>query len=101
MKGSLDMTKRHVELRYEVARNVAITREAAGLSQSEFGRRIDVSPQKIWNIENAVYFPDPATVIKICEEFNVTTDWIYRGIRSSVPAEMPGRLRTAAQRLLH
>ncbi|MGD0769795.1 MAG: helix-turn-helix domain-containing protein [Tepidisphaeraceae bacterium] len=52
-------------LRVSIARDVVISRKAAGLSQAELARRAGIPPETLNRIEKAKVMPDEATVAKI------------------------------------
>lgn len=54
-------------------------RQALGLSQDEFGRRLGVTRGAVTNIELNKVEPKPLFVDLICREFNVSEEWIRTG----------------------
>lgn len=54
-------------------------RQALGLSQDEFGRRLGVTRGAITNIELNKVEPKPLFVDLICREFNVSEAWLRDG----------------------
>jgi ribosome-binding protein aMBF1 (putative translation factor) len=51
--------------RVSIARDIVISRKAAGLSQAELARRAGIRPETLNRIEKAKVMPDEATVAKI------------------------------------
>ena len=52
----------------------------SGLSQTEFARRVKVTPAYIWRILNIdTVKPSERVVADICREFNVSEDWLRTG----------------------
>lgn len=54
-------------------------RQALGLSQDEFGRRLGVTRGAVTNIELNKVEPKPLFVDLICREFNVSESWLRTG----------------------
>ncbi len=54
-------------------------RQALGLSQDEFGRRLGVTRGAVTNIELNKVEPKPLFVDLICREFNVSETWLRTG----------------------
>lgn len=54
-------------------------RQALGLSQDEFGRRLGVTRGAVTNIELNKVEPKPLFVDLICREFNVSEKWLRTG----------------------
>lgn len=54
-------------------------RQALGLSQDEFGRRLGVTRGAVTNIELNKVDPKPLFVDLICREFNVNETWLRTG----------------------
>lgn len=54
-------------------------RQALGLSQDDFGRRLGVTRGAITNIELNKVDPKPLFVELICREFNVDEHWLRTG----------------------
>lgn len=54
-------------------------RQALGLSQDEFGRRLGVTRGAVTNIELNKVEPKPLFVDLICREFNVSEEWLRTG----------------------
>ncbi len=60
-----------------VGKNIKAIREAYGLTQAEFAKKLEVSDKAVssWELEERT--PRPATVDKICQEFNLIKSQIY------------------------
>jgi transcriptional regulator with XRE-family HTH domain len=74
-----------------VGERLAMTRRALGYaSAADFVRVFNTSfkmTQQRWsNYETGDHLPPPEVALAICDRFDLTTDWIYRGVRSGLPA---------------
>lgn len=54
-------------------------RKASGLSQADFGAKINVSQNYIWMIEKGDRVPSDRTLADICREFHVNETWLRTG----------------------
>ena len=59
-----------------IGRNISRLRTSRGLSQSDLGKEIGLTPSAISNIENAVSYPSIDTLIRFAEFFSVTMDYL-------------------------
>ena len=80
-----------------VAENLSSVIEASGLSQSKFARRIGVTPSKLGNWLRGENYPDPVAMIRVCEAFGVSMDWLYRRKIFGIDASVADCLRAAAE----
>lgn len=78
-----------------VGNNLRVAIEALGLSQAEFARRTRIAPNKLHNYLRGANYPDPLWLVRVCDEFGLTTDWFYRGARAGVAARVAENLRVA------
>jgi hypothetical protein len=78
-----------------VGNNLRIAIDALGLSQAEFCRRTGIAPNKLSNYLRGDNYPDPIWLVRVCDEFGLTTDWFYRGARAGVAAGVAAYLRAA------
>jgi len=70
----------------DIAERLILTREALGKNQAELCRITGISTQKWNNAEakrNRLSIPDAT---RLCRATGVTMDWIYRGVRTGLPA---------------
>jgi hypothetical protein len=79
-----------------VGNNLRLAIEALGLSQAEFSRRTKIATNKLHNYLRGDNYPDPLWLARVCDEFGLTTDWFYRGVRAGVAAAVAENLRAAA-----
>ena len=54
-------------------------RKSLGLTQDEFAKRLDLSRNYIWMIENGERIPPDRTISSICREFGVREEWLRTG----------------------
>ena len=78
-----------------VGNNLRLAIDALGLSQAEFCRRTGIAPNKLSNYLRGDNYPDPIWLVRVCDEFGLTTDWFYRGARAGVAAGVAAYLRAA------
>ena len=55
-------------------------RKNSGLSQDAFGKKLNLSKNYIWMIENGERIPSDRTIADICREFGVNRVWLETGI---------------------
>ena len=79
-----------------VGNNLRLCIEALGLSQAEFARRTDIAPNKLHNYLRGQNYPEPQWLVRVCEEFGLTTDWFYRGSRAGVASNVAESLQAVA-----
>ena len=51
-----------------------------GLTQTDFGSRINISQNYVWMIEKGERVPGERTIKDICREFSVNEEWLRSGI---------------------
>ncbi len=73
-------------------------RTAAGMTQSELGKKLDIKPSTVGMYERGCRKPDGEMVVKICEVFHVSSDSLLGMSESSHEAvdiikEMSNRIR--------
>ena len=67
------------ELFKAMGKRIQIRRKELHMKQSDLAERIDVSNNHISGIETGAHTPSLPTFIRICEELNVTPDYIILG----------------------
>ena len=75
----------HIRKTEDIATRLRHTREALGVNQREFAMRAHLSQNRYNQYESG---SRPLTIDaahKICDEYGVTLDWLYRGDRSRLP----------------
>lgn len=63
----------------DVGNRIKEVRFSNGLSQEEFGRQISVTKSSISKMENGASAPTDQTIKLICQEFNVSPQWLRTG----------------------
>lgn len=51
-----------------------------GLSQADFGKRIGITRSSVSKLESNENNPSEQTIKLICREFNVSYDWLTKGV---------------------
>ena len=64
---------------------LAVTREALGLSAAELCKRIDCKPNRWSQYESGDRRITLEIADRLCDEFGLSLDWIYRGNRAFLP----------------
>ena len=82
----------------EVGDRLRAVREALELSQSDVARAIDVRANTYNQWEHGKRLIDPLVASRLCDQFGVTMDWIYRGNMSSLPQHLAAKLVRADTR---
>ncbi len=80
-------------MRSEIGFRLRSTREELGIGQTEFARTAGVKPNTYNQYENGERLPDIICAIYICDAYNVTLDWIYRGDPSGLDPKFWSQLR--------
>ena len=62
-----------------IGRRLELTRLALGLSAGAFARSADIGTSAYSNYANGDRQPTVYQALKLCERFELTLDWIYRG----------------------
>jgi len=55
----------------------------SGLNKTQFAKKINVSQPSIGKYEDGIQLPSVDTIINICQEFNVSADWLLLGIENA------------------
>lgn len=63
----------------DIGARIQSTRKEAQYTQAKFAEKIDVSTQYISDLERGTVGASVQTIIKICDELNISTDYILRG----------------------
>jgi transcriptional regulator with XRE-family HTH domain len=83
--------------RTEVGRRLRAAIEALGLTLTAVGKTLDTSPSKMGNWLRGDSYPSEWFIKQFCDRYGITTDWIYRGIVSGMPAELANALWKSEQ----
>lgn len=77
-----------------IARRLRATRAAlAADNQQEFGDRAGISQSNYSQYENGHKRPSIDNAIALCDTYNLTLDWIYRGDPSGLPYKLANAIR--------
>ena len=58
---------------------IKILRASKDITQDEFGKIIGLSQKQVSKFESNRTLPTTETIIKICEEFKISSDWLLFG----------------------
>jgi len=84
--------KRNYEVLWAIGRRLAAARVALEKTQAEISRALGCKPNT-WSVyESGDRMPDPETMALFADKFGITTDWVYRGYRGSLPADIARRI---------
>jgi len=83
------------DLKLDVGRRLRRTRLSLGLDQQEFGTRAGLSQPQYNQFENGKRILTLSSALRLCDEYGLTLDWLYRGD----PSGLPYRLATAIRDL--
>lgn len=76
-----------------VAARLALARKAYGLDQQEFGKRAGLSQPQYNQFETGKRLLTLGPAMRLCEEYNLTLDWLYRDDPSGLPSDLWLRMR--------
>ena len=62
-----------------IGERIKILRASKDITQEEFGERIGLNQKQISKFESNRAIPTTETIIKICEEFKISADWLLFG----------------------
>jgi ribosome-binding protein aMBF1 (putative translation factor) len=79
-----------------LADRLTITREALGLIPAELCRRIKCKPNRWSQYETGERKLTLEIEMRLCDEFGLSLDWIYRGDPSRLPHELRLKMRRTA-----
>lgn len=77
----------------QVAKRLFLARKAYDLDQQEFGRRADLSQPQYNQFETGKRLLTLGPAMRLCEEYNLTLDWLYRDDPSGLPGALWLRIR--------
>jgi transcriptional regulator with XRE-family HTH domain len=76
------------DLDKDVARRLTLSRMAIGGSQADFGKSAGMSQPRYSAYENGLRLLTLKAAMMLCERYDLTLDWLYRGDPSGLPARM-------------
>lgn len=68
-----------------VGARLTLIREAYGLNQTEFSSRIGINANTYNQYEQGKRLPRVDMAARICDEYNIDLDWIFRGTKKELP----------------
>lgn len=84
--------KKQDEWMEEIGRRLEATRIALGVLHVDLAKVAGVSPQRWSNYVNGLRPLDIKAAALLCNRYQLTLDWIYRGILAGLPHELAQRL---------
>ena len=75
----------HIRKTEHIATRLRHTREAFRVNQREFARRANLKQNRYSQYESGARPLTIDAANKICDEYGVSLDWLYRGDRSKLP----------------
>lgn len=79
----------------QVAENLAAVIEAVGKGPTYVAKEIGVSTSKLGNWTRGDNYPDPYSMVRLCDRFGVSMDWIYRRRLFGLDHSLAAGLRAA------
>ncbi len=76
-----------------VARRLTLARAAYGLDQQEFATRAGLSQPQYNQFETGRRVLTLAAAMRLCEEYNLTLDWLFRDDPSGLPRDLWLKIR--------
>lgn len=74
---------------FRFGKRIAMRRTELGISQKSLSEKVCISPTHLSNIENGKSVPSFNTFIEICDELEVSTDYLLSGaINSDIASEI-------------
>ncbi|MBI1207487.1 MAG: helix-turn-helix domain-containing protein [Azospirillum sp.] len=73
------------DLKHAVGRRLRHSREALGYSQGAVCRILKVNQTRWSNWEIGERFPAPDIIVRYCNHFGITTDYLYRNVNVGLP----------------
>jgi DNA-binding XRE family transcriptional regulator len=78
-----------------IGRRLAVTRQVLGLQQNEFCERAKIAPNTYNQYEKGKKRPSVPNAIKLCDAYQLTLDWIFRGDPSGLRYETADAIKAA------
>lgn len=76
-----------------IALRLRLTRQVFDLNQTEFCKKANISINAYNQYEQAVRRPSLENAIALCDAYNLTLDWVYRGDPSSLQYSLADAIR--------
>lgn len=81
----MDREAHNTQLADKVAKRLMLARKAYGLDQQEFGTRAGLSQPQYNQFETGRRLLTLMPAIRLCDEYNLTLDWLFRDDPSGLP----------------
>lgn len=79
----------------EIAKRLTWARTAYGLDQQAFGTRAGLSQPQYNQFETGKRLLTLQAAVRLCDEYNLTLDWLFRDDPSGLPADLWLKIRAA------
>jgi transcriptional regulator with XRE-family HTH domain len=76
-----------------VGKRLRVTRLALQLGQREFAARAGIASNTYNQYEQGTRLIPPGKATALCEEYNLTLDWIYRGEPGNLPYKLAAAIK--------
>lgn len=86
------------DLDRDVARRLTLSRMAIGGAQADFGKSAGMSQPRYSAYENGLRLLTLKAAMMLCERYDLTLDWLYRGDPSGLPARLHEALQVVTKR---
>lgn len=83
------------ELSKDVGRRLALARKALKLQQDEIATALGASQPQYSQYETGRRLLTLPPALRLCERYNLTLDWLYRGDPSGLPIRMLEAIKKA------
>ena len=78
-----------------IGNRLVLTREVMGLAAKDFAAAADIAPSTYSNYEIGLKRPSVDNALGLCEQHELTLDWIYRGDPDGLPMDLRRAIREA------
>lgn len=95
--GTMYETAKSPDSREAIAERLRLTREALGLTITEWAERVGISRNAWSNYEGGARRISLDEAFKIARTMNIPLDWLYRGQTHGLPHEVVEGLRRLRQ----
>lgn len=76
----------------DIGARLELLREKNGLTDTAFARSIGMKQNTYSPWEQGKRRPKIESALLICDKYNVTLDWLYRGVKETLPFETQRQL---------
>lgn len=71
-----------------IAERLRLVRDVVGMAQGEFAERAGIAANTYNQFERGRKRPSIENAIALCDTYNLTLDWIFRGDHTGLPFRM-------------